>query len=336
MRQIQVSDLKALLIERIDQLAHELAPDGVRRGVEWVPRNPVRADRRRGSLVIRVAGPKIGSFVEYADDMRGDVIDLIAYLQCGARTSPPSKAERGEAMAWARQWLHLETMTRTAVVRARRSTEAKVREAQARTEIEARRRRDRARQIFLEAAPIEGSLADTYLASRGIELREIAHREASLRFAPRLTHWLEPWVGPAMVAIFRSPMGSPTGIHATWLRDDGKAKADVEKPKMMLGAVLGSIIRLSKGPSGMTPEEAEAAKAPPSCLCLTEGIEDGLTAAMACPEYRCWAAGSLGNLGNVPGLPCISDFLVCQDNDWAKPGAQKQFRSAIRRSPART
>jgi len=331
MRTIQISDLKMMLIERIDELARELAPDGVRRGAEWVPRNPTRGDRRRGSFVIRVAGPKIGSFVEYADDARGDVIDLIAYLVCGARKTPPTRAERIQAFAWARQWLGLEQMTRADVARARRASEARLADARAREEVEALRRRGRARMIFLEAQqPIEGTLVDVYLASRGIELKRIAHREHSLRFAPRLTHWLEPHVGPAMVAIFRNPRGSPTAVHVTWLREDGRGKADVEKPKMMLGQVAGAVIRLSKGPTGLTPEEHAAAKALPGCCCLTEGIEDGLTAALACPEYRCWAAGSLGNLAQVPGLACVSDWVVCADNDWDKPAARRLFRQAVR------
>jgi hypothetical protein len=328
---LDVADIKSMLIDGIEALAAELAPDGVRRGIEWSARNPSRCDRRRGSFVIRLGGPKAGSFVDYAADQKGDVIDLIAILRCGAVICPPTREQRVNAIVWAKRWLNIETATPQEIEKARVESLSRAREARAREEHERFRRRERARELFLAGHAIEGSLGEVYLASRGVELQRIANREASLRFAPRLASWGmdELHVGPAMLGIFRNARGSPTGLHATFLREDGKGKADLEKPKLMLGEVLGAAIRISKGRSGLTPEEGIAAKLRPEPLVITEGIEDGVTAALAASELRVWAVGSLGNIGHLAAMPTVSGYVICADNDWSKPTAMLAFDRAL-------
>jgi len=52
---------------------------------------------------------------------------------------------------------------------------------------------------------------------------------------------------------------------------------------------------------------------------------------MAAPDYRVWAAVSLSNLMNVPDMPCLSEFIIWQDNDWDKPQAIAAFERAVLR-----
>jgi hypothetical protein len=53
-------------------------PDGVRRGGEWVARNPTRSDRHHGSFSINL---RTGRWADFATgDKGGDPISLAAYL----------------------------------------------------------------------------------------------------------------------------------------------------------------------------------------------------------------------------------------------------------------
>ncbi len=98
----------------------------------------------------------------------------------------------------------------------------------------------------------------------------------------------------------------------------------------MLGLVAGGVIRLTRGPSGRTPEDAGSDQA--GLLAVSEGPENGLTLARAAPEARVWAATSLGNLGHVPvDHPCVSGIVMVRDNDWGKPQAVDTFEAAIDR-----
>ncbi|MGB6769849.1 MAG: hypothetical protein WBE50_17515 [Methyloceanibacter sp.] len=56
----------------------ERLPDGVRRGHEWIARNPTRADRHAGSFKVNL---KNGRWADFATgDKGGDVIALVAYV----------------------------------------------------------------------------------------------------------------------------------------------------------------------------------------------------------------------------------------------------------------
>jgi hypothetical protein len=117
-------------------------------------------------------------------------------------------------------------------------------------------------------------------------------------------------------------------VHRTWLAPDGSGKAPVDKPKKMAGPARGAAIRLSSGPSGLSPAKASAAgvRGP---LAIGEGIETTLTVAAACPAYRAWAAGSLSLMGLLDWPDCVSAVVLLRDNDW-KPEAIKAFHQVER------
>lgn len=66
------------VLPRLPELAARWLPDGVRRGNEWIARNPKRADRKPGSFKVNLVNGKWADFA--TGDGGGDVIALAAYL----------------------------------------------------------------------------------------------------------------------------------------------------------------------------------------------------------------------------------------------------------------
>lgn len=135
-----------------------------------------------------------------------------------------------------------------------------LREIQLRREqdsIAAKRRSEVAQRIWAEAVPIEGTLAATYLRSRGIRCA----LPDSLRFHPNCFHGPTQTALPAMVALVTG--GEGFAVHRTFLRPDGTGKAGLPGgDKLMLGRTFGGAVRLSDGPGRYV---------------ITEGIETGLS-----------------------------------------------------------
>jgi hypothetical protein len=329
--------IKAALQERLHRLVVELVP-GVSerdlRGRVCQPKNPMRPDRRAGSFTIWMQGQARGCFKDFATGEKGDVLDLVAYCKGGGRS---------EGVRWAMDWLGLTVMTEANVARMRESATRRRAAAEAEQARADARIIARAQRLWNACG---GDVTETpvsrYYAARGVPLHEIPGLEwGDLRWHPNLEWWrgrthdadgvvTEGPRFPAAVWAIRDRAGALCAVHCTFIRADGLKKANVGNPKLMLGLVLGGVIRLTRGVSNRTPEQAGAAEA--GVLALSEGPENGLTLARAAPEARVWAATSLGNLGNVPvDHPCASALVVVRDNDWGKPQAIDAFEAAIDR-----
>ena len=110
-----------------------------------------------------------------------------------------------------------------------------------------------ARRLFASAKPILGTIAETYLHSRGISGVD---RLDCLRFHPRCYHRAhdnaprETW--PALVAAVTDLDGALTGVLRTWLARDGSGKAPLTTPRRALGRLLGfwCPVRQSNGCDG--------------------------------------------------------------------------------------
>lgn len=289
----------------------------------WQMLPPHRTSDNDGAFSIRVAGDKAGSWIDFVTGETGDLLNLIMLVKgCDFKA----------AVAWAEDRYGLRNMSaeqREATSKAIEKRLAIIDENATKAAAEKIRR---ACLMFSKAVPdIEGTLVETYLATRGIDLAALPNRDRRwVRFLPSATYWMDktkPQM-PVMIAGMVNGQGVMQACHLTFLRADGKGKADVAKPKLMWPATRGLVIRLNNGAGNLTPEEA-AAQSQKSHCAIGEGTEDVFSIAMGEPDLRGWAASSLSNLANVPDHDCISSFIVAQDNDWAKPQAQAAFEFGL-------
>lgn len=323
-------DVKARLQRQIWPLLDRLRlfgkPDPA--GRIW-PLNPRRADRSPGSFNIAtkpLAKMDVGGWKDYASDQKGDIFDLIAFVE--------GLSGKMDVYWWALDFLGLgkgeiRTKEQAQLDRERAQLE---RIAAAKKSEEAQAEKSaRLFKHWLGLAPIEGTLAWRYLTEgRGIDLARLRHPPGALRFNPACDHTDEDtgevttW--PCMVSAMTK--GSKVvALHRTWLTPDGLDKAPVKPAKKMSGPVSGAAIRLSAGPSGLSPNKAALiGRADP--LIIGEGIETTGTTAVARPDYRAWAAGSLSLMGLLEWPACASAVILLQDADWA-PEAVKAFERVV-------
>jgi putative DNA primase/helicase len=154
------------------------------------------------------------------------------------------------------------------------------------------RQQRKAAWLWAQRRPIAGSIAERYLReARGCG----GALPPTLAFLPPG----KPEHHAALIAAFNIPhepepgiLGEPRNVdavHLTLLERDGSGKAEIEKPKIVVGRPLGRPIVL----------------APPNdrlALSVTEGIEDALTAHQVL-GLGAWAAGSAGF------MPALADIV---------------------------
>ena len=112
-------------------------------------------------------------------------------------------------------------------------------------DVDQQQRMEFARRKCHEAAPLTDSLGDVYLRERGLKPGPDGW-PPSLRYHASLKHGFTGLLQPALVAAVTIwPDRDVVGIQRTFLRADGKGKAPVTKPKMMIGRCGGGAVRLA-------------------------------------------------------------------------------------------
>jgi len=163
---------------------------------------------------------------------------------------------------------------------------------------EAKKRAAQAKQVWTEAQPIAGTLAETYLRGRGItcDLGQV------LRFHGECWHGPTARRYPALVAAVQG--ASLPAVHRTYLRADGSGKADIDPAKLMLGAVAGGAVRLTEGPGP---------------LVVAEGIETGLSLASGLlrTPATVWAALSTSGIRGLRLPDHPGRLTIAPDGDTA-------------------
>ncbi len=168
-----------------------------------------------------------------------------------------------------------------------------------------------ARRKWHEAVPLTDNPANTYLRERGLKPGPDGW-PPSLRYHPALRHGYTGLLLPSLVAAITIwPGRNVVGVHRTFLRADGKGKAPVTNPKMMIGRCGGGAVRLA--PAG--PE-----------LVLSEGIETGLSVQQA-TNKPVWATLSTSGLRSVILSPVVTTVIIAADAD--EPG-EKAAQEAAR------
>lgn len=328
-----IDEIKAMLAERAGDVARNYAPraeGSYHSGHEYWTLNPGRADRRVGSFVVYVSGPKAGRWRDFAmsgTEAHGDMIDLIRLsLGCDLR----------EAIRDARRWLGLDYEAPEDVARrkARAADYAKRQREAAQEEAAKRARRAKAAQaLWLSAQPaLRGTPAEHYLRqTRGIDLAALGRQPGALRYHPALKYTHvdqdtgEVFEGtyPAICAIINDLRGNVVAVHRTYLAYDPKRatwdKAPVPAPKKVLGDYGGALIQISRGTMDQGPRGGRAPALrdckPGAHVFITEGIEDALSVCMVLPHVRVGAAISLSNLGQVVLPRAVTRVTLVADRD---------------------
>jgi hypothetical protein len=286
------SDIAAALADRVESLVADLLPAGRRNGHCW--RAGSVAGDEGASLAVVLRGAKCGRWHDFAADQGGDLLDLIAACRW---------LSLADAIAWAKDWLGIgPNLSPRPVGTIRRP--APVPDPD---------KADRIARLLARSVPIRGTLAETYLRSRGVEPDAVASLldPDALRFVPDAWHWPTQARIPAMVApVVGITSNRLQALHLTFIRPDGSGKAEVEKARLYFGPKASGCVKL-------TPDEEVT-----TGLAVGEGIETTLAAMLA--GFPGWATLDAGNLSAFPVLPGIETLTVLADHDPAGAGAAER------------
>ncbi|WP_232730230.1 DUF7146 domain-containing protein [Novosphingobium kunmingense] len=233
----------------------------------------------------------IGNWVDAATGEHGDLVDLIRLNQRHGRLA--------ETIDEAERFLSLPP----SVSHVDRTGAAFANPARAGSPTAARR-------LFAASKPLSGSLAASYLRSRGIT--RVADLPA-LRFHPRCYYKPNevdvpgtPEAFPALISAITDNDGGHTGTHRTWLDPSDEMKARVASPRRAMGNILGNAVRF-----GTTDK----------VLIAGEGIETVLSLREVLPTMPMAAATSSAHLAAILFPPTLRRIYVARDRDAAGDAA---------------
>jgi hypothetical protein len=317
-------ELVRMLAAQAPRLAAELLPNGRREGNEWRV-GSIHGEPGR-SMAVHLSPRKGGVWCDFSSGQAGDALDLIAAVLFAG--------DKRQAVAWARRWLGLDAGHDPAEAERRRLlTERALARAPDPDDDAARRHMQRVALAFWASArpSIVNTPVDAYLRGRAINLADLGRQPRALRFHPSLFHRPSGQRLPAMVAAITSTHGAHVATHCTWLAHDARAgrwrKVPVEPAKMVFGPMRGGTIRLWRGASNKPLADAP----PGDVVAIAEGIENALTVALECPEWRVLAAVSSGNLPAIELPPQCSEIVLIADRDGENPQPRRARDQAIDR-----
>lgn len=313
MKNIEIPEIVHLLTLQIKDLIIAIGLNGREECNDFVAYNPTRQDNHLGSFRICIRGAKQGTWKEFSgNDVGGDALQLIDYCLFG-------NANKAEAIKWAKSFLKIDTgISAVKLKKIKQDAEAR-KIAVAKEDAEKRANNIKfAQRIFFSADQnIKGTPVENYLQNRKIDFADLGRIPAVLRYAPKCWYSANEPECPAMVAAVYSPENQFCAIHRTYLKLDNGIY--VKKDKKVLGEFASGAIRIWRGDTKASISKLVSGSVPQtensSTLILTEGIEDALSVAVACPEFRIWAAISVGNMKNIKIPKCIDTVIIAADND---------------------
>lgn len=359
------SDIGDMLREHTDSVVRMVFPHAVEAG-GFLCIGSLQGEAG-DSLKVHLRGPKRGTWADYAaseSDPRGKG-DLLKLLQLTVGGGDLTKDCFKRGLAEAKRFLNLDSMDPGALEKMRRSAEkARARQDRRKVSDDERKRRN-AEGLWQAASPLTpSSPAARYLESRGIDFALLGKLPGAIRFHHQVLHaestdaararnpGADPVRLPAMVTKFTAIDGRHAATHCTFLQFDGAhgwrklppvsiERTDPEtgevtietvsaSKKIWSPAYWGAHIALWKGCGG-SGKLADVADLTP--IEVSEGIEDGLSYAMANPGARVIAAGTLGNIGALVLPPQAGTLTVLAQND-LKPEPIEALRAAIAKQQA--
>lgn len=304
------AEIARALAERIELLVCELLPGGHRERGNW--RCGSVAGEAGTSLAVCLAGHKRGRWRDFATGEGGDLLDLVAASQ---------QLDPARAIAWARRRLGIdegEARVRPVVRRAATPPDNP----------------DRWRKPWQAAVPIAGTLAETYLAGRGLAFVDplgdvLRFNPRRVRLAPGTTDQFERH--PALLALLRDVLtGKPRGLHSIFLLPDGSDRIRDAKGKKSDGPVGGAAIMLGKVENPTTGELTICGFEDVSYgLTICEGPETAIAVEMS-GQSPVWALCGAGNLAGFPMLRGIEALTIAADTGAAGQTAAREVAARWR------
>jgi putative DNA primase/helicase len=232
----------------------------------------------RGSFVLSVQGVKAGLWFDHENGCGGDIIGFLKHqLGCSI----------GDAIAYALRYLgsSFGVSKRVALPVYREEADDAIRIRSA-------------LQIWDGVLPLRGSLAERYLARRGIRVPDEALN--ALGFHPACP--FRGTTAPALVALIQDiTTGEPVGVHRRQLTLDAAAAG----PPMSLGPKSDGVIRLSPATS--------------TELAIREGVETCL-AGMMLGSGPTWSVLDASGVSNFPVLEHVQRLTILVDHDESGTG----------------
>lgn len=319
---------------------------GHRDGNNFVCRNPLRADRSAGSFRIGLAGKFQGMVTDFA----GEAIPGTGKMAVSCLSFHIAMMHNGDKNAgvlWGKDWAGLTGKAPDSLRRSREALAAFDDRPQESDE-DVKKKRGRSQRIYLDKTlPWMNSPAQDYYAGRGIDLVKLPFLPGAPRFKERCFcgELGKPGTDdaaylPAIVLPYVSMDGVHLAVHRTYLErtPDGRwVKAGcIKKPKRSYGSYAGGFIPLWAGTRalkrtgeivyGQSLGKAEG----PVRVHLVEGPEDGWSVALAYPDERVHAAGSVSNMGGLAYPEKVTEIVIWKQADPPGSQADQTFRRAVR------
>lgn len=310
---ISVAQTAYMLNDRILDVIDYLHLSGDRRGDSLWIRNPTRDDHNP-SLQIRLKGASAGLWKDQATDDSGDALALICYI---------NKIPTRDAMPIALSLLGISKDNPPPVLPQVHRRNQTMKDDYGEI-AENKWAKD---YFFLKAQKeIVGTPVDAYLIGRGIDVRKLRRIPESLRYHPEAYSAEDGKKHPAMVWLYRNKDGLITGAHTTFLEQIGGAwkKARLKTAKRMNGTTRYAFISIARGRSGQSLSQPNH----DTRVIICEGIETGLSLALAYPDERVIAAGSVSNIKNIRLPPDVTSISIAMDNDGDNAPTLKAYVSA--------
>lgn len=310
---VTVAQTAYMLNDHIEEVISYLGLSGSRQGDSLWIRNPTRNDHNP-SLQIRLKGESKGKWKDQATDDRGDALSLLCYIR---------GIDNKEAMPVALSILGISRDNPPPVL-----PQVKVRDQEMKDDYAEVQESKWAKEYFFlkSTADVLGSPVDAYLQNRGIDLRKLLRIPESLRYCAEAYSAEDQKKHPAMVWLYRNKDGLITGAHTTYLEQIGGVwkKARLKTAKRMNGTTRFSFISLARGETAHSLSQPNHGTRTIIC----EGIETGLSLALAYPQERVIAAGSVSNIKNIRLPPDVVDVCIAMDNDGENAPSLKAYIAA--------
>ncbi|MES0183161.1 toprim domain-containing protein [Mesorhizobium sp. C386A] len=283
------SELARRLGDHAEAVCREYLSNGYRSGNYWMV-GDVRNTRGRSMHVrlMAVGGKAAGKWTDESSGEYGDLLDVIEQ-SCGLIDFREVADEARRFLAMPLPQPQPQPLGAEGQPAAKRGSP------------------EAARRLFAMSQPIAGTLAERYLAGRGILLSTHEH---ALRFHPGC-YYRDLMTGetqtlPALIAAVTNLDGQITGLQRTWLDPSGQGKAQLADPRRSLGDLLGNGIWLGHQPGATFP-----------IMAAGEGFETMASLRTMMPVLPVAAATSANHLAGLRLPPGCRRLYIAADADAA-------------------